>query len=34
MTRDEIVTSLRCGAEPGRDCEEECPWKTWRADNG
>ena len=25
MTRDEIVTALRCCAEPGRDCEEECP---------
>ena len=25
MTRDEIVTALRCCAEPGRDCEEDCP---------
>ena len=24
MTRDEIVTALRCCAEPGRDCEEDC----------
>ena len=25
MTRDEIVTALRCCAKPGRDCEEDCP---------
>ena len=25
MTRDEIVTALRCCAEPERDCEEDCP---------
>ena len=25
MTRDEIVTALRCCAEPGRYCEEDCP---------
>lgn len=25
MTRDEIVTALRCCAEPGRDCDENCP---------
>nr|DAU55030.1 MAG TPA: nucleoside triphosphate pyrophosphohydrolase [Caudoviricetes sp.] len=25
MTRDEIVTALRCCAEPGRDCKEDCP---------
>ena len=25
MTRDEIVTALRCCAEPGRDCDEDCP---------
>lgn len=25
MTRDEIVTALRRCAEPGRDCEEDCP---------
>lgn len=25
MTRDEIVTALRCCSEPGRDCEEDCP---------
>ena len=25
MTRDEIVTALRCCAEPWRDCEEDCP---------
>lgn len=25
MKRDEIVTALRCCAEPGRDCEEDCP---------
>lgn len=25
MTRDEIVAALRCCAEPGRDCEEDCP---------
>lgn len=25
MTRDEIVTALRYCAEPGRDCEEDCP---------
>lgn len=25
MTRDEIVTALRCCADPGRDCEEDCP---------
>ena len=25
MTREEIVTALRCCAEPGRDCEEDCP---------
>lgn len=25
MTRDEIVTALRCCAEPGRDCAEDCP---------
>lgn len=25
MTRDEIVTALRCCAGPGRDCEEDCP---------
>ena len=25
MTRDGIVTALRCCAEPGRDCEEDCP---------
>jgi len=25
MTKDEIVTALRCCAKPGRDCEEDCP---------
>ena len=25
MTRDEIVTALRCCAEPWRDCEEDYP---------
>lgn len=25
MTRDEIVTALRCCAKPGRDCDEDCP---------
>ena len=25
MTIDEILTALRCCAEPGRDCEEDCP---------
>ena len=25
MKREEIVTALRCCAEPGRDCEEDCP---------
>lgn len=25
MTRDEIVTALRCCADPGRNCEEDCP---------
>ena len=25
MTREEIVTALRCCAEPGRDCDEDCP---------
>lgn len=25
LTREEIVTALRCCAEPGRDCEEDCP---------
>lgn len=25
MTRDEIVTALRCCAEPGLDCKEDCP---------
>ena len=25
MTRDKILTALRCCAEPGRDCEEDCP---------
>ena len=25
MTRDDIVTALRCCAEPGRDCDEDCP---------
>lgn len=25
MTRDKIVTALRCCAKPGRDCDEDCP---------
>lgn len=25
MTREEIVTALRCCAEPGRYCDEDCP---------
>lgn len=25
MTQKEIVTALRCCAEPGRDCAEDCP---------
>lgn len=25
MTQKEIVTALRCCAEPGRDCKEDCP---------
>ena len=25
MTREEIVAALRCCAEPGRDCDEDCP---------
>ena len=25
MNREEIVTALRCCAEPGRDCDEDCP---------
>ena len=25
MTKDEIVAAMRCCAEPGRNCEEDCP---------
>ena len=25
MTQKEVVTALRCCAEPGRYCEEDCP---------
>ena len=25
MKNEEIVRALRCCAEPGRDCEEDCP---------